>query len=227
MSADLTNIVINRGAGYLRRYFAEAGVKTFTGRWFETLAGGGDREDTRDRVTGDDLIAVEMLSVEIPHAARRDLLDGPLGAQVNAHLARIPAEVGIEDPSAADLLSDGNDADQAHVAMRGSRRLGYVIAGKVLARKRPRLIPVYDARIRCQFGRPARFWLSLHRRFSGDGGALRSALIEARAEAGVAELTSVLRALDVILWMHHDEAHGKCLDTKSCGGFDTVSLALP
>ena len=224
MSADLTDIVLDKGAGYLKSYFAESAARTYTGRWFETLAGGGDRDDTRDRITGDDLIAVEMLSVEIPGAARWELLDGPLGATVNGHLAHIPATASIEDPDAAGLLADDNHADRAHVAMRSSRLLGYVIAGKLLARKRPHLIPVYDSRVRCQYGRPAKFWIPLQKRFTADGGALRAALVEARSAAGVAERTSVLRALDVILWMRHLDLFGKCRNTRSCGGFDTVSL---
>ncbi|WP_328472894.1 DUF6308 family protein [Actinoplanes sp. NBC_00393] len=235
MPADLTDIVRRDGARYLTAYFAEPPARTYTGRWFETLAGGGDRDDAWDRLTGDDLIAVEMLDVEFPAAARWDLIDGALGAKINEHLANIPRSVEITDPEAAELFCDKGDANQAHESLKnekydgrkGPRRLGYVIAGKLLARKRPYLIPVYDSRIKCQFGRPDAFWISLYERFTGDGGALRAALVDARSTAGVSDLTSVLRALDVVLWMRHEALFGKCRTTKSCLGYNTVSLTLP
>ncbi|WP_229076629.1 DUF6308 family protein [Actinoplanes sp. DH11] len=232
MPEDLTDIVRAVGTHYLVRYFAEPPATTYTGRWFETLGGGGAHDAVRNRITGDDLIAVEGLSVEIPAEARRDLIDGPLGASIGSRLAEIPTAVPITDPRAALLLRPGGDADEAHKELKAARyvhrrrdlTLGHVIAGKLLARKRPELIPVYDSRVKCQLGRPAEFWLPLHQRFAGDGGALSAALTDARVAAGVADLTSDLRALDVVLWMRHEDRYGTCQKSAKCPGFHTASL---
>ena len=85
--------------------------------------------------------------------------------------------------------------------------IGWVIAGKLLARKRPKLIPVYDSIVRCQFGAPQHVWMKLHGRLAENGGSLRTVLAEARATVGVDDKVSVLRAPDVILWRRHVKDH--------------------
>ena len=50
--------------------------------------------------------------------------------------------------------------------------MGWVTAGKLLARKRPRLIPVYDRVVRCALGRPAKPWRWLNDAFALDAEAL-------------------------------------------------------
>jgi hypothetical protein len=82
-----------------------------------------------------------------------------------------------------------------------------VIAGKILARKRPKLIPVYDSIVSCQSGAPKQVWLKLHSRLAEEDGRLRTALAEARATVGVDERVSILRVLDVVLWRRHVEGH--------------------
>jgi hypothetical protein len=58
----------------LRRYFGVGlpaqQVPPFTGGWFERVGLGGDRGDVANRITTDDLIAVETLSVRASRRAR-------------------------------------------------------------------------------------------------------------------------------------------------------------
>jgi hypothetical protein len=184
----------------------------YTGGRFEGLAGGGDRPEAADQIDADDLIAVEMLSVQVPGPVALALLEGDLGRDVATQLARIPTEVSIGDPAAEELLADGGSADIAWSLLERPRNMGWVTAGKLLARKRPRLVPVYDNVVRCAFGRPAKPWKWLHARFTEDGGVLAEHLVAARDAAGVEPTVSPLRVLDVLVWMRHRPVHlrGAC-----------------
>jgi hypothetical protein len=55
------------------RYSAEDRTPGFTGRRFESLGGGGDHAVTRDLITAEDLVAVQMLSVHVPADVAIDL----------------------------------------------------------------------------------------------------------------------------------------------------------
>jgi len=220
---DLLDLVHADGERYLRTYFS-----TFTGRWFETLAGGGDRDDVRNRITADDLIAVQMLDVKVPPTACRDLLEGAAGTTIGEFLAEIPTNVEMGTPEAKALVQPEGVASQAWKLLDDQAGIDYVIAGKIMARKRPKLLPVYDSWLYCLFGYPQPpVWPRYQKHLAHDGGALRATLADARAAADVTAQTSSLRALDVVLWMRHRELSPRCSKTKTCPAWDSVVLALP
>lgn len=195
----------------LRRYFGidlPSGAVAFTGSRFEHLAGGGDRPEVADRITSEDLVAVQTLSVTVPARVALDILEGPLGARLSGLLHAIPRDINMVDVG-ADVVADGSPADQAWHLLRGQPDVGWVIAGKLLARKRPRLLPVYDRVVRCAIGRPRpSFWLVLHAALRADDLALHRQLLELRQIAGVPETVSALRVCDVAVWMaHRAEGH--------------------
>lgn len=200
-----------RSESDLRKYFAPdlppGQVPPYTGGRFELLAGGGDRAATADLITADDLIAVQMLSMRVPGEVALDLLEGELGRDVAEQLAQIPTDVTIADEDAADLLMDGGPADTAWHLLEEPDGMGWVTAGKLLARKRPHLIPVYDSVVRCAYGHPPKFWTWLQPLFATNEGLLNSRLVTVRDKAGVPAEVSPLRVLDVIVWMHHRDTH--------------------
>ncbi|MFJ4203507.1 DUF6308 family protein [Streptomyces sviceus] len=100
-------------------------------------------------------------------------------------------------------MADGSSADQAWGLLCEQYGVNWVIAGKVLARKRPRLLPVYDRVVRCAVGRPRSFWLALHAALREDDAALHRQLLELRQAARLPEAVSVLRVCDVVVWMSH------------------------
>ncbi|MCO8273773.1 DUF6308 family protein [Actinoplanes sp. TRM 88003] len=219
-SLDLLDLVRNDGERYLGAYFS-----AFTGRWFETLAGGGDRPDVRNRITADDLIAVQMLDVKVPPAACYELLEGQTSAGFGEILARIPVDVEMGTPGAEALVQPESDAAKAWQVLDDLAGIDYVIAGKIMARKRPTLLPVYDSWVYCLFGYPQPpVWPKFQKRLAADGGALRAALADVRAAAEVVEQTSILRALDVVLWMQHRALSPRCSRTKTCPAWGTVAL---
>jgi Family of unknown function (DUF6308) len=81
-------------------------------------------------------------------------------------------------------------------------RLGPVAAGKLLARKRPHLVPVYDSYIERVLGRTrthGTWWRDLWCRLNRDA-ALVSELKAVRKRAGAGHL-SLLRTFDIMCWM--------------------------
>ncbi|MFE4397419.1 MULTISPECIES: DUF6308 family protein [Streptomycetaceae] len=203
----------------LRAYFTRRRAKGdhyYTGAHFERLAGGGDRPETADAFTADDLLAITMLSVSVePHGAV-ELLTDPDG-HWGRLLSAIPRDARLEDPASAPLIAPGGPAAELWDRLANPRAaypgkpdgVGPVVAGKLLARKRPHLIPVYDIRVKALFRRPkvdTTFWSALADALRADGGAFRARLAELRTEAGIGEDIGVLRVLDVIAWMHQGEA---------------------
>ncbi|MFE2375277.1 DUF6308 family protein [Streptomyces sp. NPDC059398] len=200
----------------LQRYFGTSHFHEavpFTGSRFEHLAGGGDREPVANVLTADDLIAVQTLSVRIPAEAALDLLEGELGLRLSKLLRGVPSGLDMVEAEAADL-TEGSPAHTAWRVLIDQPGIGWVTAGKLLARKRPRLLPVYDQVVRCILGRPKSFWLDLHGALHADNHALHLELIALRQAANLPATVSALRVCDVVLWMHHHTAHQQ----RRCGG---------
>ncbi|MCF6508701.1 hypothetical protein E9549_14995 [Blastococcus sp. MG754426] len=202
----------------LRKYFqptrAPGTMPRYSGSRFEFLAGGGDRPETADRITVDDLVAVTLLSVDVPGDVALQLLEGDLGRDISRHLQRIPTDVAISDRTAAQHFASHSHARVAWDLLEEPHGMGWVITGKLLARKRPQLLPVYDRVVRCAFGRPDGLWNWLLAMFADDGARLTDRLEAARDAAGVSPEVSALRVLDVIFWMRHRPVHL----TNGCAG---------
>lgn len=213
-------IQADRAEQDLRRYFGldapSGSVPAYTGGRFEALGGGGDRPATANSVTADDLLAVQMLSVLVPGPVALNLLEGDLGEQVAHYLAAIPADLAISDTAAAALIGPSGPAAAAWQLLEDQYDMGWVTAGKLLARKRPQLLPVWDRVVRCAMGfpPPQGVWLWFHDRMRSEEGALTRALISVREIAGVPASVTPLRTLDVIVWMRHRGDH----QVRGCPG---------
>ncbi|WP_440581420.1 DUF6308 family protein [Streptomyces sp. PT19] len=201
-----------RVVGDLQCYFGiglPPGTVPFTGSRFEHLAGGGDRPGIADRITAEDLVAVQTLSVTVPAPVTLDILEGRLGTRLSGLLQAIPRDIDMVDADAV-VVADGSPADRAWSLLCEQHGVNWVIAGKVLARKRPRLLPVYDRVVRCAVGRPPSFWLALHAALREDDAALHHQLLELRQAAGLPETVSALRVCDVAVWMNHRAVGHAC-----------------
>ncbi|MFF7169429.1 DUF6308 family protein [Streptomyces pseudovenezuelae] len=148
----------------------------FTGSRFEHLAGGGDRQAVANVVTADDLIAVQTLPVRIPVQVAVELLEGDLGVRLSELLSSVRFDIDMVEAEAADL-AEGSPAHTAWRALCDQPGIGWVTAGGLLARKRPRLLPVYDQVVRCVLGRPKSFWPDLHGALRADNHALHRELM--------------------------------------------------
>ncbi|MGW5331845.1 DUF6308 family protein [Streptomyces bauhiniae] len=180
--------------GNLRRYFGLEGGAAYTGARFEHLGGGGDRVGVAEVVTAEDLVAVQLLSVRVPAEAALKLLEGETGKSLSELLRRIPVDADMAEVGAGELDTD-SAAEQAWALLHRVKGIGWVTAGKLLARKRP-LLPVYDNVVKCLLGRPPHFWLPLHTALRADGKALHHTLLDLRKRAGIPDMVSALRVCD-------------------------------
>lgn len=205
----------------LSRYFhgeGPDGRPLYTGARFDVLDGGGARSEVRDKITPSDLLAVACLEVVVPTPVCLDLVEGPLGEQVTALLSEIPADMQMGDTNADKHIKDKSPADKAWQLLDQEVGVGWVTAGKLLARKRPALIPVWDSVVRCAFGGPKAnqwLWLNEHLRHA----RLRESLDRLHHDAELTDRVSHLRVLDVVLWMRHHDQHRR----SGCPGLEVTS----
>jgi Family of unknown function (DUF6308) len=191
-------------ADLVHRYFEgrqdDDRTPLYTGAAFERLSGGGDHPDVANLFTADDLVAVSMLSVQVPpRAAIRILQDD--ADRLSAYLADVPADVDLADADES-VISDGSAADRLRWQLYGYPGIGSVTAGKLLARKRPRLIPVFDGVISGVLGHPGKgYWQDLRGELRADDGRLVERLNEIRSATSLGDSVSTIRVFDVLVWM--------------------------
>ncbi|GAA3011843.1 hypothetical protein JCM13580A_62950 [Streptomyces drozdowiczii] len=122
-------------------------------------------------------------------------------------LQAIPRDVGMADADAL-VVADGSPANQAWHLLCAQHGVNWVITGRILARKRPQLLPVSDRVVRYAVGRPTAFWLALHTALCEDDAALHRQLLELRQVAAVQERVSAPRVCDAAVWIgHRAEGH--------------------
>jgi hypothetical protein len=195
----------------LRLYFG-VGLETgklppYTGARFEFLDGGGDRVDVCNRFTPSDIVALRLLSVELPARVALDLLEGGLGEEAAAFLERIPTSVNLWDAGVGELIEKGGPTDSLWRLLEKQDGAGWVTAGKLLARKRPSLIPVYDNVVRCAFGWPQNVWTALRDALRQEDGRFLTTLNDLKLRSELPCQVTSLRVLDVAVWMRHRRLH--------------------
>ncbi len=183
----------------LKRY-----MEGFTGSRFDTLADAGQP----NRITERDILALSMLSVNVPAATTIWLFED--GAErVSDLLTKIP-NVPIWSDEAN--LESGSYAAQLwellrHTNWRGpalKTGMGRTKTSKLLAAKRPALFPIWDSvTMEYFFGsRKVNDWLAWQQRLRGpEGERLRDAVEKVRGEIPAASHLSVLRTIDIVGWM--------------------------
>jgi len=146
--------------------------------------------------------------VRIPGHASVEILETRAPSLSN-HLALIPLDRGLWEVGES-VVADGSAAAQLWAELRDIPSIEWVTAGKLLARKRPRLIPVYDRVVRQVLGRsdtdnwwiPLRELLVIHPELVRRWEALKR-------QAVVPHQVSLLRILDVALWMSGGASGGE------------------
>jgi hypothetical protein len=201
----------DRACRDLRRYYGvglgKDDLPPFTGGRFEFLDSGGDQPDVCNQFTASDLVAAQLLSVRVPARVALDLLEAALGEEVAESLRLIPTSVPLWADDAEQLIRTGGPADTIWELLEHQDGVGWVTAGKLLARKRPSLIPVYDEVVRCAFGWPEDIWQALRAALRQEGGRFRADVEGMMRRAGVPSAVTVLRGLDVAIWMNHRSTH--------------------
>lgn len=180
-----------------------------TGARFESWMGGGDAPEVINTITADDLIAVTFLSVEIPAAAAIGILETHKDT-ISGLLEQIPSGLDLANIRGEDMtatLGPDSAADQLWRLLRQSDAMrwgiGQTTTSKIIARKRPRLIPIYDSVVGPLMGlkNSGKQWTTWYDALT-DGTGLPERLNDIHIKSGVASDASPLRIMDVVLWMY-------------------------
>lgn len=222
LPAILDDGATSKAAALLRDYYTAPLAATGTvrtGARYDNWAGGGDAPETADSISGDDFIAALFLSIPFPAGAAIGILE--IHAETVTKLLRgIPADVELSDLRADEfqkVLGPGSPAWQLWDLLRGKpdRKwgVGPTTASKLMARKRPKLIPIWDSVIKAQTGLSSSLaqWQEWHAALTADGGKLASRLDQIQAQAQLPAPLPRLRVMDVILWMDGTDG-GRSID---------------
>jgi hypothetical protein len=177
--------------------------REMTGFHFDRLAQASDP----NTITAQDIVAVSMLSVDVSPEASLWLLSEKGRVQVSRLLRSIdPTDIAIWDEGAD--ISRQSPAWELWDVVDALFGMGPTKTSKLLAAKRPHLIPILDDVVREALfkGIPRReveyaHWDVWRDALRGTAGAdLREAVESVRHEAGYDQSVSVLRIIDIVVW---------------------------
>lgn len=190
----------------LRLYYAGllAGDSSgFDGGHWDNFDPSGTRSASPDEFTADDLLSASLLSADIPPTALVKILTNE---NVKGTLSEGLRALG-EDRDLASLEPD-EIRDLEHTStlwndLRDIPGLGPTLTSKLIARKRPRLIPIYDSFVgeAVYGGTTVSYWARMHAALHGNDRALHRHLVKLGQTAGLGQRVSPLRIFDVIAWL--------------------------
>jgi Family of unknown function (DUF6308) len=175
----------------LRAYYNDDSSESiFQGRWYDRIGREKGRDVSPDRITFDDIFAIQSLSIKIPFATAIELTFGQ-GVPVSSDLELIPCDVGplwnIFEKIKTFQFEDG-----------------WVTASRLLAHKRPQLVPAYDKELKKFFGyKRGDFWKPLYEGLVEDQAAIQTVdlIDEIRDNSELPEKISRLRCIEVLALM--------------------------
>jgi hypothetical protein len=174
------------------KYFSHT---EFTGRAFHSI---GSERTERDVITGDDIVAVSLLSVAIPPEAAITILETKR-TELSNLLVDIPDKNlwGVDEQ----VIADDSAAAALWKSLEAVKGIGWVTAHKLCARKRPNLLPVYDRVVKAALQPTTkRFWLPLRETLRTNDKIIPR-LEEIKRLADIPSDVTLLRVLDVAVWM--------------------------
>lgn len=211
--ADGSTSPSDRAIGYLRTYLTGSnpvvgGAWPAIGRRFEHL---GTPDANPNVINATDLVAISFLSVNVPPRAAWNILTTRAAALTEA-LTRIPTELAIEDPGCTAEMYQPEFALQElwNLLRRDDEgnlwKMGATTVSKVMARKRPALVPIQDSVVMRELGAADatywdQWWQAMHLHIDGRpivAGFAR----QLRENVPEAAHLSLLRTLDIVIWMH-------------------------
>jgi Family of unknown function (DUF6308) len=202
----------DEAAALLQSYYAtiDSGLPAYSGSQFEAIAAlNGDPYS----IGPADFTAVSMLSVDVPAQAAIRLL-GRDADEITATLKLIPVDCDIIDVDADDLATGSAASKLWQLLRRGRDGLGPTTTSKLIAAKRPRLIPIWDSFVHQATGLDTGdYWRQFQQVLIADDHAIWNWLTELRENAvNVPAGIPNLRLVDVLLWMsvkHDSDTEGR------------------
>lgn len=184
-------------------------MTTYTGRFFERFA----EQSDPNRFEATDIVAVSCLGVDVPPAVSAWLLLEEDGQSLCSGLLEQIGGSPDCNLRTFDLATDAA-ANTLWDELDGRWGMGPTTVSKLLAAKRPHLMPIYDTYVagallpetsrRSEWWEP---WQALMR--GADGDELTAAVESVRADAyaGGAKVMhlSVLRIIDIVVWRAEEQ----------------------
>ena len=176
----------------------------FTGSSFETFCG-----NDPDNFTAEDIVAVSMLSVNIPPSASRWILK--TGQEdLSKLLSKIGQNLSIDHPDAD--LTKGGDAWNLWKSIDLLWGVGPTKASKLLAAKRPFLFPIYDQHVANALQlSPDDYWQPWQKFMCSENGHKATKIVKQMADSLDKPNLSPLRLFDIVIWM---QQHGYTFITQ-------------
>ncbi len=141
-----------------------------------------------------------MLSVQIRGRVAIELLERR-NERLSELLTHIPVNTPLVDLE-PDELGDDWPVRAAYRELMNIDGVGETTATKLLARKRPHLVPILDSVVTRELSVVnGQYWRPLHDWLRADDRAQHGRLMRIRDAAGVGSDISVLRLFDVLAWM--------------------------
>jgi hypothetical protein len=178
--------------------------RPFAGSTFDDLP-----NNPRNEFSASDLLAASLLDVRFEPLAVRALLEGRANS-FSQHLADIPDNVDLWAATDDDLRS----AYALYAEVKRLPGVGDTRTSKLLARKRPRLIPIVDSVIRKALPLGEDSWVSLRSALHDE--QVRGS-IDGIRPPGVASKVSTLRLLDAATWMRYSKSRNAQKARKAAG----------
>lgn len=190
-------------------YFAPSskhpGTCNYTGAHFESFQAG---QNVPNVITPSDLLAVQNLGVTVPARASMGIL-GDYAAEISALLAGIPQNLDTKsiqsEAQFEEVLGEESPAHELWDLLRHNSPaaskwgIGPTTASKIMARKRPRLIPIEDSVVDRVISRGGQnSWRLWWEALTVDD-FLADYAARIREHVGHPQL-STLRTLDIVLW---------------------------
>lgn len=200
---DFHNFVLDKNnEAQLLRYIHEYTENhRYTGAFFHELTYAGPTHP--DRFDISDIASLSLLSVTLNGQMAQELTGNT--DRLAVELAREPdRDLGELTIDEAEALNGPHGLDPAWDLISKIHGVGPTRTSKLLARKRPRLIPIWDRVIARVLGLPKtkNYWIHFHAALTTEERALDKKLEELAQKAGVAQRYSRIRVLDILAWMY-------------------------
>jgi hypothetical protein len=184
----------SKALSYLRTYYGKGGNGQYTGAYFDDWA----LDQDAFHFSADDVVAVSFLSVFVPPMAAHRLL-----VTEADRFSELLRGMGPD----RDLATEEAPIDDTWTGRRLYRALlalpnvGPTTASKLAARKRPRLVPIYDSVVAQVTDGRVSYWEPLRLELRRPDGGLHARLLRLKADAGLPDGISAIRVFDVVTWM--------------------------
>lgn len=182
---------------YLDKYSTDPG---YTGAHFHDLTYSGPSHPDHFDIA--DIASLSLLSVTLNGPMARELMEN---SDLSTELAReLDRDLGDLTNADVQKLESNDGLNGAWRLIRRIDGVGPTRTSKLLARKRPRLVPIWDSVISRVLGldRTRDYWIFFHRALTAEDRALDQRLSYLADKVGVADRYSRLRVLDILAWMY-------------------------